>query len=80
MFENLIAALKADKRKIVFTEGPDARILEAAARLKKDGLMDSILVGNVDEVKAAAANAAESFADYLKESVTDTLQGIFKQE
>ena len=51
MFENLIAALKADKRKIVFTEGPDARILEAAARLKKDGLMDSILVGNVDEVK-----------------------------
>ena len=46
MFENLIAALKADKRKIVFTEGPDARILEAAARLKKDGLMDSILVGN----------------------------------
>ena len=55
MFENLIASLKADKRKIVFTEGPDARILEAAARLKKDGLMDSILVGNVDEVKAAAA-------------------------
>ena len=44
MFENLIAALKADKRKIVFTEGPDARILEAAARLKKDGLMDSILL------------------------------------
>ena len=42
MFENLIAALKADKRKIVFTEGPDARILEAAARLKKDGLMDSV--------------------------------------
>ena len=54
MFENLIAALKADKRKIVFTEGPDARILEAASRLKKDGILDSILVGNVDEVKAAA--------------------------
>ena len=42
MFENLIAALKADKRKIVFTEGPDARILEAAARLKKDGLIKAI--------------------------------------
>lgn len=55
MFENLIAALKADKRKIVFTEGPDARILEATARLLKDGLMDVILVGGVDEVKAAAA-------------------------
>ena len=55
MFENLISVLKADKRKIVFTEGPDARILEATARLLKDELMDVILVGNVDEVKAAAA-------------------------
>lgn len=55
MFENLISVLKADKRKIVFTEGPDARILEATARLLKDELMDVILVGNVDQVKAAAA-------------------------
>ncbi len=55
MFENLIATLKADKRKIVFTEGPDPAFLEAASRLKKDGLLDSILVGNVDEVKSAAA-------------------------
>lgn len=55
MFENLIATLKANKRTIVFTEGPDPRILEAAARLKADGLMDCVLVGNVEEVKAAAA-------------------------
>ena len=55
MFENLIATLKANPRTIVFTEGPDPRILEATARLKKDGLMSVILVGNVDEVKAAAA-------------------------
>ena len=55
MFENLIEILKANPRKIVFTEGPDARILEAAARLKKDGFLTPVLVGNVDEVKAAAA-------------------------
>ena len=55
MFENLIATLKANPRTIVFTEGPDPRILEATARLKKEGLMSVILVGNVDEVKAAAA-------------------------
>ncbi len=55
MFENLIEILKANPRKIVFTEGPDARILEAAARLKKDGFLTPILVGNVEEVKAAAA-------------------------
>lgn len=54
MFENLVATLKANRRKIVFTEGSDARILEAATRLKKDDILDSILVGNADEVKAAA--------------------------
>ena len=55
MFERLIDILKANPRKIVFTEGPDARILDAASRLKKDGFLTPILVGNVDEVKAAAA-------------------------
>ena len=55
MFENLIEVLKANPRKIVYTEGPDARILESAARLKKGGFLTPILVGNVDEVKAAAA-------------------------
>ena len=54
MFTKLLAALKATRRTIVFTEGPDARILEAASRLMKEDLMDVILIGNVDEVKAAA--------------------------
>ena len=54
MLENLIATLKANPRTIVFTEGPDPRILEAASRLKKDGILTSILIGNVDEVQAAA--------------------------
>ena len=54
MFENLVEILKANPRKIVYTEGPDARILESAARLKKGGFLTPILVGNVDEVKAAA--------------------------
>ena len=55
MFENLVEILKANPRKIVYTEGPDARILAAADRLKKGGFLTPILVGNVDEVKAAAA-------------------------
>lgn len=55
MFENLIATLKANPRKLVFTEGHDPRILEAAARLKKEGFLTPLLVGNVDVVKAAAA-------------------------
>ena len=55
MFQALIETLKANKRTIVFTEGHDARILEAASRLKADGFLTPILVGNVDVVTAKAA-------------------------
>ena len=54
MFENLIEVLKANPRKIVLPDGPDPRILEAAARLKKEGFLTPILIGNVDEFKAAS--------------------------
>ena len=54
MFTALLNNLKETRRTIVFTEGPDARIQEAAQRLIQKDLMDVILVGNVDEVKAAA--------------------------
>ena len=55
MFEKLVEVLKNEPRKIVYTEGHDARILESAARLKKEGFLTPILVGNVDVVKAEAA-------------------------
>ena len=54
MFAKLIETLKANPRTLVFTEGSDARILEATARLKKDGFLTPILVGVETEVKAAA--------------------------
>ena len=54
MFDRLIEILKANPRKIVFTEGPDARILDAADRLKKDGFLTPILIGKVEEVRDAA--------------------------
>ena len=54
MFDKLIETLKANPRKIVFTEGSDPRILEATDRLKKAGFLTPILVGAVNEVKAAA--------------------------
>ncbi len=55
MFDKLIEKVKAQPKTIVFTEGTDARILSAASRLLSEGLMGVVLVGNVDEVKAAAA-------------------------
>ncbi len=55
MFNAMIETLKANPRKIVFTEGHDARILEATARLVEGGFLTPVLIGNVDEVKANAA-------------------------
>ena len=55
MFNAMIEKLKANPRKIIFTEGHDARILEATARLNADKFLTPILVGNVEEVKANAA-------------------------
>jgi phosphate acetyltransferase len=54
MFDKLIENLKTNPRTIVFTEGPDARILEATVRLKEGGFLTPILVGKVEEVEAAA--------------------------
>ena len=54
MFNAMIETLKANPRKIVFTEGHDARILEATARLVEGGFLTPILIGNVEEVKANA--------------------------
>ncbi len=51
----LVELLKANPRRLVFTEGTDARILEAAARLKQEGFLTPVLIGNADEVMAAAA-------------------------
>jgi len=62
MFTKLIDTLKKNPRKIVFTEGTDARILEAAARLLADGLMTPILVGPEADIKAAAAKGGFNIA------------------
>ena len=55
MFDKLIEKVKAEPKTIVFTEGPDARIQEAAARLLREGLMNVVLVGDEAEIKDAAA-------------------------
>ena len=57
MFKKLSEQLKANSRTIVFTEGTDARILEAADKLTAEGVLDVILLGKADEVKAAAKEA-----------------------
>ncbi len=57
MFKTLIQKLKNDPKTIVFTEGTDPRILEAGSRLLAGTFLKPILIGNVQEVRAAAEEA-----------------------
>ena len=57
MFRTLIDKLKANPRKIVFTEGTDPRILEASARLLSGTFLTPLLIGNEAEVQKAAEDA-----------------------
>lgn len=54
MFENLLAVLRANPRRLIYTEGPDPRILEAASRLNKEKILTPVLIGVQEEVEAAA--------------------------
>ena len=55
LFDKLTEKLRSEDKKIVFSEGHDSRVLEAAAKLKEAGFLTPILVGNVDVVKGVAA-------------------------
>ncbi|HIT31470.1 MAG TPA: phosphate acetyltransferase [Candidatus Enterenecus stercoripullorum] len=57
MFGKLIEKLKANPKRIVFTEGTDSRILEASARLLSGTFLTPVLVGDPAEVHAAAEKA-----------------------
>lgn len=56
-FGMLIDILKKSPKKIVFTEGTDPRILEAASRLLAGNFLAPILVGNEDAIRKAAEEA-----------------------
>lgn len=56
-FGAMIQKLKASPKTIVFTEGADPRILEAASRLLASTFLTPILIGNPQDIFAAAEDA-----------------------
>lgn len=54
MLTNMIEKIKGKGVRIVLPEGNDARVLEAAIRLKKEDILTPVLLGNVEEVEALA--------------------------
>ena len=55
MLEKLIESLQKTPKRLVYPEGCDPRILEAASRLYAEKLLTPILLGEPGEVRAAAA-------------------------
>ena len=55
--------VKAEKKSIVFPEGTDKRILGAAAKLKKENILNPILVGKEEDVKKTAADNGIDITD-----------------
>lgn len=53
-FGQLIAVLKKNPKKIIFTEGEDSRILEAASRLLASSFLHPILIGSEEKIATAA--------------------------
>ncbi|RBY83596.1 phosphate acetyltransferase [Geodermatophilus sp. TF02-6] len=63
MFEyELLDRARADRRSIVLPEGTDERVLHAAERLLRRGMVDLTLLGDADEIRAAAARAGVDVA------------------
>ena len=54
MFRLMIQKLKKNPKKIVFTEGEDPRILEAAARLLSGTFLTPILIGDPEKIYKVA--------------------------
>ena len=56
-FGDMIQKLKANPKTIVFPEGSDPRILEAASRLLAGNFLKPILLGNEEEINRSAEDA-----------------------
>ena len=82
IFEELTRKIKGTNKRIVFPEGEDKRVLGACVRLKKDGLVTPIVLGNVEEIKKTAKELNVSIDDLeiidpLKAEDFDELVGKF---
>jgi phosphate acetyltransferase len=58
--ERILERAAAERRRIVLPEAGDARVLRAASRLARDGILEPIVVGRPGEVASAARAAGAS--------------------
>ena len=81
MFRTLIQKLRENPKTIVFTEGSDPRILEASSRLLASTFLAPILIGNAEEIHAAAEEAGFNIrgAEIIDPANYEGMDGLVKQ-
>lgn len=55
IIDNLINRIKDKKQKILFTEGEDIRVLNAAVRLSSEGIITPVILGSIRSINEIAA-------------------------
>ena len=74
-FDDILAKLKtAEKKKMSVAVAQDTHVLEAVKVAKERGIVDSILVGDKDEIEKKAAEVGMNLADYEIIDVKDTIE------
>ncbi len=63
LVESLSEKLKGKNTKIIFPEGNDYRVLRAVIRLKKEEIIEPIILGNEDEIKKLAESEGVKLGD-----------------
>ena len=85
VLNKIIQRAQASPKRIVLTEGEDARILQAASRLSADKIADVTVVGNIEKINATAVELGISLENVsvvdpttssMRESLAQLLQEL----
>ena len=74
-FEEIFAQVKScGKKKVSVAVAQDENVLAAVQEARKEGIADSILVGDADKIKAIADSMGMNLSDYEVIDVKDTVE------
>ena len=60
VFERCLEKCRARKGAVVYSDGEDRRVVSAAAKLIREGLVEPILIGTPEKVRAALQESGET--------------------